>query len=254
MVQDPRWTRDELILVCDEMRKNDWLQIRETDPRAAELSALLRELPIHPPETRSPKFRSVGSVSRKSANIVTALPEHDGSPTSGSKLDRVVLADFLHAPEAMSDAAAAIRNGFARVGSGNRVVADISFVHADVEFAGTEVREGRLLAAQHFRRERDPKLRADKIEEFCRTNQRVRCEVCGFDFEEVYGPRGAGFIECHHIVPLSVSGETKTRLSDLILLCSNCHRMIHRGPRWLEPDELRAMLATVPSRAAPATV
>lgn len=43
--------------------------------------------------------------------------------------------------------------------------------------------------------------------------------------------------------PLSVSGPTKTRLADLALVCSNCHRMIHRRPReWLTVEELAALV------------
>ena len=37
-------------------------------------------------------------------------------------------------------------------------------------------------------------------------------------------------IEVHHIVPLAkLSGATKVRLSDLMLLCSNCHLAVHQG-------------------------
>ncbi|MEV4457357.1 HNH endonuclease [Microbispora sp. NPDC049633] len=63
-----------------------------------------------------------------------------------------------------------------------------------------------------------------------------------FDFEHTYGPRGAGYIECHHIVPLHVSGPVTTKLDDLALVCSNCHRMIHRSAPWLTPSELRKLV------------
>ncbi len=73
----------------------------------------------------------------------------------------------------------------------------------------------------------------------------TRCMACGFDFEKVYGERGRGFIEVHHIVPVSqLIQETKINpRTDMIVLCSNCHRMIHR--RKDEPlslDELRTIL------------
>lgn len=71
----------------------------------------------------------------------------------------------------------------------------------------------------------------------------MACEGCGFDFGKVYGDRGAGYIECHHAVPLHASGETTTRLKDLVLLCSNYHRMIHRASLWLTPDELRDLVS-----------
>jgi len=54
--------------------------------------------------------------------------------------------------------------------------------------------------------------------------------ACGFDFEEKYGIRGRDFIEVHHIKPLSENGEEIiiNPQTDLICVCSNCHRMIHR--------------------------
>ena len=61
-----------------------------------------------------------------------------------------------------------------------------------------------------------------------------------FDFKEKYGSRGDGFIECHHRIPLSeAKSEIKPKLSDFALLCSNCHRMIHRKKKWLSVNELK---------------
>ena len=56
------------------------------------------------------------------------------------------------------------------------------------------------------------------------------CEVCGFDFEREYGTK---YIEAHHIIPISEmkkKGQAYRTLKekDLAMLCSNCHRMIHR--------------------------
>lgn len=56
------------------------------------------------------------------------------------------------------------------------------------------------------------------------------CKACGFNFEAVYGERGKNYIEVHHIVPISSLPEPATISvkEDLTVLCSNCHRMIHR--------------------------
>lgn len=56
------------------------------------------------------------------------------------------------------------------------------------------------------------------------------CAICGFDFEKHYGIRGRGFIEIHHTTPLhSLEEEIYVNpATDLIPVCSNCHRMIHR--------------------------
>jgi len=37
--------------------------------------------------------------------------------------------------------------------------------------------------------------------------------------------------------------EARTRLEDLALLCSNCHRMVHYRRPWLTLEELRQLLS-----------
>lgn len=56
------------------------------------------------------------------------------------------------------------------------------------------------------------------------------CSVCGFDFYKKYGAIGLGFIEIHHITPVSEIGYNYqiNIQRDLEPLCSNCHSMIHR--------------------------
>ena len=67
-----------------------------------------------------------------------------------------------------------------------------------------------------------------------------KCQVCGFDFGKAYGPLGEGFIEVHHIKFLKDTGETDINPEeDLICLCSNCHRMIHRSQEYLTPEKLK---------------
>lgn len=58
----------------------------------------------------------------------------------------------------------------------------------------------------------------------------LTCMVCGFNFEEVYGDIGRDYIEVHHVKPLSSLDEEVEidSQNDLVCLCSNCHRMIHR--------------------------
>lgn len=108
-------------------------------------------------------------------------------------------------------------------------------------YAAEVAKEGGLKAVVSYRRERDPRLRALKLEAVTSARLPIACEVCGFDFEKTYGERGRGYIEVHHVTPLHISGEVKTRLEDLVLLCANCHRMIHRTG-WIQPEELRSLL------------
>lgn len=234
----PTWARDEIILACDLVYRNDWRGIDGEDDRVGELSDLLQRLPIHPLEIRGPKFRNRNGVSRKTYDIATHHPDYKGVPTRGGAGDLVVLQEFLDNGPLMSAAAAAIRQG---VESG-RLLDDLDDLHDIDELDDEEATEGRLLERRHFARERDRRLRAKKIRQHRKTHSSLACEVCGFDFEANYGERGEGYIECHHVVPLHTSAERKTKLSDLILICANCHRMIHRKNPWLNPEQLRELM------------
>lgn len=80
---------------------------------------------------------------------------------------------------------------------------------------------------------------------------RLACEVCGFEFSKAYGDLGEGFIEAHHLVALSEAGVSKTRLVDLAVLCSNCHRMAHRRRPWPSVRQLRDLMGKSVPRASP---
>ena len=71
------------------------------------------------------------------------------------------------------------------------------------------------------------------------------CEACGFDFYKTYGEIGIGFIEVHHIDPISTWGEEREPdiENDFLCLCSNCHRMVHRNRKnVLSLDNLKTIL------------
>lgn len=87
-------------------------------------------------------------------------------------------------------------------------------------------RENRKVVRLHLVRERSSALATE-----CKIRDRYRCQVCGKTFEEVYGDIGKGFAEAHHIVPLHRLGKTVESFpKDLITVCSNCHRMLHKMP------------------------
>lgn len=90
--------------------------------------------------------------------------------------------------------------------------------------------EGERKLVLHQAIERNRELRRAKLAAFLEEHGRLYCELCGFSFAETYPFLSVDIIEVHHIVPLSVLKEsTETKLSDLVLLCSNCHFAIHQG-------------------------
>ena len=68
-----------------------------------------------------------------------------------------------------------------------------------------------------------------------------KCEICGFDFYEVYGDIGYEFIEAHHLIMVS-SGKRKSTLNDISLICSNCHSMVHRRKPPYSIEEIKQIL------------
>lgn len=64
--------------------------------------------------------------------------------------------------------------------------------------------EGKELLKLHLTRERNQYLITRSKQKFRDEHGgRLYCEICGFDFAEVYGDLGNGFIEAHHTKPVS---------------------------------------------------
>lgn len=103
--------------------------------------------------------------------------------------------------------------------------------------------EGRQQEKLHLRRERNSALIREIKQEALRRDGTLTCACCGFDFEAEYGDIGKGFIEAHHSRPVSEldpDGD-ETRKEDIALVCSNCHRMLHRRRPWLSMSALKTL-------------
>lgn len=115
-----------------------------------------------------------------------------------------------------------------------------------------EAAEGAILTRMHHYRERDASLARKRKEQAKAVHGRLPCEACEFDFAQVYGERGEGVIEVHHTKALeTLQPGAKTKLSELAILCSNCHRMVHAKRPWLTMDELKAIVRR-PAEPSPA--
>ena len=98
--------------------------------------------------------------------------------------------------------------------------------------------EGSSAMRLHIVYERDPVARRR-----CLQAKGYTCEVCEFNFEDEYGEIGRSYVEVHHTKPLSKGKRTYSNIHDeLIVVCSNCHSMIHRRKEPYSPDEIRNML------------
>lgn len=101
--------------------------------------------------------------------------------------------------------------------------------------------EGQSKLAIHLRYERNSTFIKKIKENAIKSNPMLNCEVCGFSFFETYGELGKGFIEAHHINPLNETKQTKTKREDITLVCSNCHRMLHRGISTITENTILTM-------------
>ncbi|MEK5063707.1 HNH endonuclease [Cytobacillus sp. FSL R5-0596] len=127
--------------------------------------------------------------------------------------------------------------------------ADLQEIEKDIEAAEIEedsdkyqsMLEGKAVQYYGNKYERSPvnRKKALELHGFC-------CKVCDFNFEKAYGERGKEFIEVHHIKPLHTLGgkqEFFDPRTDLIPVCSNCHRIIHRRPdNVLSIDEMKKIV------------
>ena len=203
-----------------------------------ELSELLNQMSAHIAHDTA-KFRNPNGVYMKVMNFRRFDPHYTERGKKGlqrgGKLELEVWNDFaakvVELPEVAKSIRLAATDGAVPVASEEE----------DEEVA--EAEEGRILTRIHRARERNRELVAAKKAAALKTHGSLKCEACSFDFQETYGSRGAGFMEAHHLKPVSfLKPGDKTRLDDLALFCSNCHRMIHAGRPWLSMDQLKALI------------
>lgn len=81
--------------------------------------------------------------------------------------------------------------------------------------------------------ERSCRLRQIAIEHFTKDGE-ISCDACNFNYRKFYGEIGEGYIEIHHIKPIfkyeneELNKTIDKALMNVVPVCSNCHRMIHR--------------------------
>jgi 5-methylcytosine-specific restriction protein A len=125
------------------------------------------------------------------------------------------------------------------VAKADAIYADSTSAEGDQKADPENGIEGRRVR-WHRRVERNAKL-AQAAKKFHGT----KCMACEFDFGEFYGELGAGYIEAHHLIPLSELNGRPTELNpetDFTVLCANCHRMVHQHVPPLSVEEVKASL------------
>lgn len=237
---NPDWTRDELIIALDVYLRHRTRLPDKGSKEIADLSRTLNRLgeKLFRPEDRAKTFRNENGVYMKLMNFRRLDPQYTakgrtGLP-AGAKAEEEVWTQFAEDPQRCRQVAEAI------AASLDDPEVEGTWLEPDFDENFQEASEGRLLTRKHVVRERNRKLVEAKRKQAIKMHGKLACEVCEFDFSVRYGDRGNGFIECHHTKPVAtLTVGQKTHIDDLALICSNCHRMIHRRKPWLSTAELK---------------
>lgn len=240
MARNPKWKKDESILALDLYIRVGYRVLSGNHPDVIALSEFMNALPIHPQELRDSKFRNPSGINTKLANFRYLDPDRPGGLSGASQVDREVWAEFAGDIPRLRKVVEAIHQSVT-----------LPEIEAEPDLPDESAPEGQVLLRVHKIRERNRKLVAERKRRAKKESGKLLCEACGFDFVAVYGELGEDYIECHHTVPVSdlVPG-SETRLSDLALLCANCHRMVHRSRAVLSVAALRALICHHESKPA----
>lgn len=235
-MKNPPWKRDELILALELYFKVPDARGNERHDSVIKLSKLLNSLPLNSEINTGDTFRNENGVGMKLRNFLSYDPRYSGKAlTRGSKLEKEVWDEYSTDLEKLYKVSNAIRKN----SNSDELLAVTNLNTYMVE----EVSEGEILTRIHVARERSRKIVNMKKCAVLDKTGLLECEVCGFDFQNIYGAIGEGFAECHHLRPVSeLQSGDKTKLNDLSILCANCHRMIHRTRPWKTVDELKSIL------------
>jgi 5-methylcytosine-specific restriction protein A len=239
-MRNPKWHRDEIILALDLYFSGQRGSIDDKNPKIIELSKVLNELPLFTNRPDEEKFRNPNGVTLKLSNFLAFDPDYKGKGmTGGSRLDEEVFKEFYQDRNRLKSIAAEIR----KVAANDEIKHKIYTIENDEQTRNDSVMEGQVLYKLHKVRERDIQIVQEKKKQAFYLFGKLACEACIFEFEEYYGEIGKGYIECHHRTPLaSFKLATKTTLEDLSLVCSNCHRMLHRDIDNLTIEDLKVRI------------
>lgn len=242
-MKNPKWHRDEIILALELYFRTEPGHIHARNPEIIELSEILNKLPIHEIRPDTEKFRNPNGVGLKLSNFLAIDPSYQGKGMeSYSKLDYEIFMEFVNDKERLSNLSKQIKKAVLN----EELNLKLYKIEDEEDEKISSVKEGSVIYKLHKFRERDPNINRKKKEKYFKEHGKLECEICGFDFYKVYGEIGKGFIECHHKKPLSdIESEVITSIDDLALVCSNCHRMLHREMNILSIEELRKRIKNV---------
>jgi 5-methylcytosine-specific restriction protein A len=237
---NPDWTREELILALELYFDLEHGQMHKGNPKVIQLSNELRAMNIHNQISDLKKFRNPSSISRRLANFKTMdlLYAGDGLYNSG-KLAKEVFKEYSFKKEDLVAKAKNIRKDYGKQ-------KDESLLNSDIN----EAKDSGFAYELHKNRETDPLVMRLKRGRTLTEKQGLRCEICGFDSHSFYGEIGKEMMEVHYIRDLGEKAEIKSNyLEDLIIVCSNCHRVLDKYYGILDFTDLKKLISKDDAKA-----
>lgn len=233
------WLRDELILALDLYLRYRAFPLAKESAEVKELSDFLNKMGRALGAANAETFRNANGVYMKLMNFRRFDPNYtnDGKVglVRGNKDEEIVWLEFSSNLARLQSVAAAIRLAVAECVNGE--------LAGDDDGGIKEANEGRILTRLHRVRERSRALVEQCKKAAMKKHGRLACEACGFEFSKKYGVAGEGLIDIHHTKPVhTLATDGKTRIEDLALLCSNCHRVVHSSRHWLTVKQVRAAI------------
>ncbi len=234
------WTRDELILALDLYLKHQGKLFNPDDKAINELSNFLNKMGKVLGLGGGSLFRNPNGVVMKMMNFRRLDPQFKNKGkvglSQGNRLEEPVWVEFSTDSIRLAKVVSAIH---AVVEQHAGLTDLIGIDEANFE----EAAEGKLLTRLHQFRERNKRLIDQCKKKALKEQGHLRCSACNFDFGIQYGPTASHIIDCHHTKPVHTLTEgEKTNIKDLILLCANCHRVVHSSKQWLTLEQLKNKL------------
>lgn len=234
-MKNPPWTKDELILALELYLRDRTSIGNKKHQEVLKLSEALNRLPSAIGYQKGENFRNPTGVAMKLSNFLRFDPFYKGKGLArGNKLEKEVWETYSHQPQQLSILKKAILDN---------IIYLTNQPYDESDDTTTEALEGKLLTKVHSVRERNKFIVDKKKSSILKKTGALKCEVCSFNFKNTYGSLGDGFAECHHTKPVSqLLPNERTKLEDLAIVCSNCHRMIHRSKPWKTINELKIII------------
>ncbi|TIS99571.1 MAG: HNH endonuclease [Mesorhizobium sp.] len=221
--ENPDWTWDEHVLALDLYFRLKGSAFAKNDPRIVALSRFLQARGNASGLAATAKFRNVNGAYMKLMNFRRLDPDAQAAGrvglTRGSRGEVEVWRRYFDDRDALEAAVRIIQSG-----------SHASGFSANLDTGDEGSAEGSVVLRVHKARERDGTLASKKKAAVLAALGELACEVCDMTFQKQYGDHGKDFIEVHHIDPIALSEEgRRTTLAQLACVCSNCHKMLHRG-------------------------